>query len=140
MLSCPNPWAVAVPVSPSTPGMDCRGTGGGLRAGAGNVSMLEAKLIFLVQFPHSCTHSSQHHTPNISWSPPRGRKPWVVLAGPGAPTLQAPAGREVGKHQREPRKGGSWHTQGNQIPIQTQQHFIHMLSSVLPSRGCVNKP
>lgn len=120
--------------------MDCRGTGSVLRAGAGNVSVLEAKLIFssavstLMHTAHSITPQTPrgHH--------PEGREPWVVLAGPGAPTLQAPAGREVGKHQGELKTGGSWHTQGNQTPIQTQQHFIHMLSYVLPSRGCVNKP
>lgn len=141
---------MAAPVTPSTPGMDCWGRGGGLWAGDWHSHEPRGWEYFRAggQIDFSSAVSALMHssaasgiTPKTSRGhDPEGRKPWVVLAGPGALTLQAPAGRAGGETPERAEKGSSWHTQGNQIPIETQQHFIHMLSYVLPSRGCVNKP
>lgn len=60
---------------------------------------------------------------DLGFSPSRGQRDW--WAG------ETPDGAEI---------ASSWRAQGNQIPIQTQQHFIHTLSYVLPSCNCVNKP
>lgn len=70
---------------------------------------------------------------------PEGRKMWVALAGPRALTQRGPVGLAGSETAGSAAIAGCWCGQGNQIPTETQQHFIHTLSCVLPSCNCVKK-